>query len=97
MITRQQALDLLKSMPQQESDMNHYLETEAIMRALARHFKEDEEYVKEDISKRLQDHALFIAFAPVEDAQIVVAVIVENGGSGGSVAAPIARKIIDKY
>ena len=44
MITRQQALELLKSMPQQESDMNHYLETEAIMRALARHFHEDEEY-----------------------------------------------------
>ncbi|MFA6460724.1 MAG: HDIG domain-containing metalloprotein [Candidatus Woesearchaeota archaeon] len=44
MITKEQALDLLKSMPQEDSDMNHYLETEAIMRALARHFGEDEEY-----------------------------------------------------
>lgn len=44
MISRDQALALLKSMPQQQSDMNHYLETEAIMRALARHFHEDEEY-----------------------------------------------------
>ena len=43
-ITREQALELLKSMGQQESDMNHYLETEAIMKALAKHFNEDEEY-----------------------------------------------------
>lgn len=59
--------------------------------------KENEEYVKEDVSKRLRDHALFIAFAPADDPRIVIAVIVENGGGGASVAAPIARKIIDKY
>jgi penicillin-binding protein 2 len=59
--------------------------------------KQDEEYVAEDIQKRLRDHALFIAFAPVEDPQIAIAVIVENGGSGGAVAAPIARKIMDAY
>lgn len=43
-ITREEALELLKSMPQQDSDMNHYLETEAIMRALAGKFGEDIEY-----------------------------------------------------
>ncbi|MBD3310238.1 HD domain-containing protein [Candidatus Woesearchaeota archaeon] len=43
-ITRQEAVELLRSMPQTESDMNHYLETEAIMKALAGHFGEDEEY-----------------------------------------------------
>ncbi len=43
-ITRDKAVEFLKSMPQEESDMNHYLETEAIMKALARHFEEDEEY-----------------------------------------------------
>jgi len=43
-LTRDEAVVLLKSMDQQESDMNHYLETEAIMRALARHFGEDAEY-----------------------------------------------------
>lgn len=59
--------------------------------------KEGEEYIKEDVSKRLRDHALFIAFAPVETPHIVIAVIVENGGGGASVAAPIARKVIDKY
>ncbi len=43
-ITREQALDWLKSMPQKESDMNHYLESEAIMRKLAEKFGEDVEY-----------------------------------------------------
>ena len=43
-MTRDGALELLKSMPQEDSDMNHYLETEAIMRALAKRFGEDEEY-----------------------------------------------------
>ena len=59
--------------------------------------KQDEEYVVEDIEKHLRDHALFIAFAPVENPRIAVAVVVENGGSGGAVAAPIARKIMDHY
>ncbi len=43
-INREQAIELLKSMPQQESDMNHYLETEAIMKKLAEKFGEDSEY-----------------------------------------------------
>lgn len=59
--------------------------------------KQDEEYDEDAISKKMRDHALFIAFAPVEDPAIAVAVIVENGGHGGSVAAPIARKIMDAY
>jgi penicillin-binding protein 2 len=59
--------------------------------------KQDEKYVEEDITKKLRDHALFIGFAPVDDPRIAVAVIVENGGSGGAVAAPIARKVMDYY
>ncbi|MBD3610231.1 MAG: penicillin-binding protein 2, partial [Gammaproteobacteria bacterium] len=59
--------------------------------------KEDEEYNAEELEKRLRDHALFIAYAPIEDPQIALALIVENGGGGGSVAAPIARKVIDKF
>ncbi|HCY04518.1 MAG TPA: hypothetical protein DHU16_03620, partial [Gammaproteobacteria bacterium] len=39
----------------------------------------------------------FMAFAPVDDPQIALAVLVENGGGGSSVAAPVARKIIDSY
>ncbi|MET0380114.1 MAG: penicillin-binding protein 2 [Spongiibacteraceae bacterium] len=48
-------------------------------------------------SKRRRDHALFIAFAPVEDPQIAIAIIVENGEHGASTAAPIARKMFDNY
>jgi len=59
--------------------------------------KQDEKYDKDTLDERLHDHALFIAFAPVENPRIAVAVIVENGGSGGSVAAPIARKVLDAY
>ena len=44
MITREKAIELLKKFPQQESDMNHYLESEAIMKGLAQHFGEDVEY-----------------------------------------------------
>ncbi len=47
--------------------------------------------------KKLQDHALFIAFAPADDPRIAVAVIAENAGHGGSEAAPVARQIIDHY
>jgi len=44
LITREKAIELLNSMPQQESDINHYLETEAIMRNLAKKFEEDIDY-----------------------------------------------------
>ena len=58
---------------------------------------QDAEYKKEEIAKKLQDHALFIGFAPYENPRIAVALIVENGGHGGSAAAPIVRKVIDQY
>ncbi len=44
-----------------------------------------------------RDHALFVCFAPLKNPEIAIAVIVENAGHGGSVAAPIARKILDAY
>lgn len=59
--------------------------------------KQGESYAEHRTAEHLRDHALFIAFAPVEDPKIAVAVIVENGGHGGSTAAPIARKIMDQY
>ena len=58
---------------------------------------QDQEYEAEDIEERMRDHALFIAFAPLEDPQIAVAVIVENGESGSGTAAPIARIVMEKY
>ncbi|MEQ3623694.1 MAG: penicillin-binding protein 2 [Marinobacter sp.] len=58
---------------------------------------EDEEYDEEEIRERLRDHALFVGFAPVEDPQIAVAVIVENGGGGSGTAAPVARAMFDAW
>jgi penicillin-binding protein 2 len=49
------------------------------------------------VPENLRDHAWFIAFAPAEDPQIAVAVLVEHGGFGASAAAPIARKMMDAY
>ena len=47
---------------------------------------------KSDAAKG-QDHAWFASFAPADDPQVVVVVLVERGGKGGQVAAPIARRI----
>ena len=44
-----------------------------------------------------EDHAWFVAFAPADNPQIVVAVLVEHGGGGGSIAAPIAGEVIRSY
>lgn len=58
---------------------------------------QDAEYDEEKLAKKLRDHALFAAFAPIQNPKIAVTVIVENGGSGGRIAAPIAKKVIDYY
>jgi penicillin-binding protein 2 len=50
-----------------------------------------------EIPIRNRDHALFAAFAPAEDPEIAVAVIVEHGGHGGSTAAPIAQRVLARY
>ena len=58
---------------------------------------QEETYDESTIHKKLRDHALFIAFAPVDNPRIAVAVVVENGGSGSRTAAPIARRVLDHY
>lgn len=58
---------------------------------------ENEEYNAGELDRRLHDHALFIAFAPADEPRIAVAVIVEHGGGGSTVAAPIARQVMDAY
>ena len=58
---------------------------------------QEEEYDEELIDVLLRDHALFVAFAPLDNPRIAVAVVVENGSSGSRVAAPIARRIMDEY
>ncbi len=59
--------------------------------------KQEEKYNEKGLDDKLKDHALFITFAPADDPQIAIAVIVENGGHGGSVAAPIAGKIMKRF
>ena len=59
--------------------------------------KAEEEYDSSRIDKNQWDHALFVAFAPAEDPQIAIGLIVENGEHGSSAAAPIARLVIDVY
>ena len=56
-----------------------------------------EEYDEDSLKEEFRDHALFIAFAPVENPKIAIAVVVENGGSGAGVAAPVARKVLDHF
>ena len=59
--------------------------------------RQGEKYDASRVAARNRDHALFIAFAPADDPKIVIAVMVENGGHGGSTAAPVARKVIDYW
>ncbi len=55
------------------------------------------DYKASAIKKELRDHALFIAYAPVDKPKIALAVLVENGGFGAQSAAPIARMVLDYY
>ncbi len=57
----------------------------------------EEEYIAENIDEKLRDHALFTAFAPINNPQVAIAVIVENAGSGSSKAAPLARELLDEF
>ncbi|MEI6541916.1 MAG: penicillin-binding protein 2 [Methylococcales bacterium] len=59
--------------------------------------KQNAKYDENSIDFKYRDHALFVSFAPVDDPQIAVAVVVENGGHGGSVAAPIAGEVIKQF
>lgn len=55
------------------------------------------QYKASALKERLRDHALFIAFAPIQQPKIALAVLVENGGFGAESAAPIARMVMDYY
>ena len=61
------------------------------------HLKHTEDLEEDEVPIRYRDHAWFISFAPVDAAEIVVAVLVEHGGHGGSAAAPIARRVLARY
>ena len=58
---------------------------------------QNEEYDSETMAERNRDHALFVAFAPVENPAIAIAVIVENGESAGRTAGPVAKAVMQEY
>lgn len=55
------------------------------------------DYKASAVKQHLRDHALFIAYAPIDKPTIALAVLVENGGFGAQSAAPIARMVMDYY
>ncbi len=59
--------------------------------------KQGARYDESRLARQHRDHALFIAYAPAENPAIAIAVMVENGGHGSSVAAPVARAVFDYY
>lgn len=66
--------------------------------AQVRSLGQDEEYNAEDIAERYRDNAMYIGYAPAENPEVVIAVAIENTlGGGGSVAAPVARGILDLW
>lgn len=65
--------------------------------AQVRSMKQGEKYNEKTVEERYRDHALFIAYAPANDPTIAIGMIVENGGHGGSTAAPIARQVLDYH
>lgn len=59
--------------------------------------KQGEKYDRDKVRERHRDHALFIAYAPAEQPEIAVAVMIENGESGSAVAAPAAKMVMDAW
>lgn len=59
--------------------------------------KQGEKYDRDKVAERHRDHALFVAFAPAENPQIAVSVMVENGESGSGVAAPVVKQVLDAW
>ncbi|MBF0191394.1 MAG: penicillin-binding protein 2 [Magnetococcales bacterium] len=64
---------------------------------VARHRREKSGQIIKSTNEKLQDHALFVCYAPLDRPKIAVSVIVEHGGHGGSAAAPVAKRVMDRY
>ena len=57
--------------------------------------REDDLYKSKEIEEKFKDHSVFVGYAPYDKPKYIASVIIENGGSGSAVAAPIAHKILD--
>lgn len=58
---------------------------------------QDAKYDKESIAEKHRDNAMYIAYAPADEPELVIAVAIENAGWGGAEAAPVARQLMDYY
>ena len=57
--------------------------------------REDDLYKTKETEDKFKDHSVFVGYTPIENPKYIVSVIIENGGSGSAVAAPIAHKILN--
>ncbi|WP_269519548.1 penicillin-binding protein 2 [Alteromonas sp. BMJM2] len=58
---------------------------------------QNEKYNADEVDERLRDNALYVGFAPFDNPEISITVVLENAGGGSSNAAPVARKLMDFY
>ncbi len=56
-----------------------------------------EEYEEDEVPEKYRDHAWFMAYAPADQPEVAVVVLIENGGGGSSQAGPVARAVLDEY
>ena len=61
------------------------------------HLKKMPSELEDEIPYKYRDHAWFVCFAPAEDPQIAIAVVIEHGGHGGSAAGPVAKSVLMRY
>ena len=57
--------------------------------------REDDLYKTKEIEDKFKDHSVFVGYAPIKNPKYIASVVIENGGSGSAVAAPIAHKILN--
>ena len=57
--------------------------------------REDDKYKSKEIQDKFKDHSVFVGYAPLDNPKYIASVIIENGGSGSAVAAPIAHKALN--
>jgi penicillin-binding protein 2 len=94
--------DIINEAMRQTADKSRFTDasyTAAMKTGTAQVFSvgEDEKYNADTIAEHLRDNALVVAYAPYENPRIVLAVVLEHAGWGGSNAGPVARALLDEY
>ncbi|MCL1142018.1 penicillin-binding protein 2 [Shewanella gaetbuli] len=94
--------DIINDAMRQTADKSRFTDatyTAAMKTGTAQVFSvgQNEKYDADNIPEHLRDNALIVAYAPYENPQIVLAVVLENAGWGGANAGPLARALLDEY